>query len=396
MSGPEQHKAFGRDVWLIAFSAFFADLGYQMVIAGLPLFLVETLHAPVWVFGLTTALSYGGGSLIAYFGGRLGDQVGHKRIAILGNGLIPLLSFTATVTNPFAAMGLFTSGWWARNFRTPPRRALLTEFVTHAQEARAFGLLHALDVGGGMLAAFSALGLVLLHVPFRIIFLVTILPLAASTLCLVLVGPKTERDAPREPEPEQTPNSPDGSRRLYRGIVAATALYGFSSYSIGFPILTVAQSAHREASGILAYALFLGVSALTGLVMGWTQSASASILALLGYFVAGLGAVGLAVAYHLGASAWGFYLATVVIGLALGVIETMEPALISQVTPTVRRGRGMGALTGARSLGLAIGNVTMGILYSFSPVFSYGYAALVAIAATVVLLVAGRNVSAER
>jgi MFS family permease len=89
--------------------------------------------------------------------------------------------------------------------------------------------------------------------------------------------------------------------------------------------------------------------------MGWTQSASASILALLGYFVAGLGGVGLAVAYHLGASAWGFYIATVVIGLALGVIETMEPALISQVTPTVRRGRGMGALTGARSLGLAIG-----------------------------------------
>jgi MFS family permease len=395
MSTPERHMAFGRDVWWIAFSAFFADLGYQMVIAGLPLFLVVTLHAPVWIFGVATALSYGGGSLIAYFGGRLGDRVGHKQIAILGNSLIPILSFTGTVTNPFVAVGLFTSGWWARNFRTPSRRALLTEFVTHAQEARAFGLLHALDVGGGMLAAFSALALVLLHVPFRIIFLMTLLPLAASTVCLALVRAGVQHNATRAPLMEKTPSLSTGHTSLYRGIIVATALYGFSSYSIGFPILTVAQSTHREASGVLAYALFLGVSALTGLAIGWTQSASISILALLGYFASGLGAVGLAVAYGLQASAWGFYTATVVIGLALGVIETMEPALISRVTPTVRRGRGMGALTGARSLGLAIGNLSMGILYSFSPLFSYGYAALVAMAATVVLLVAGRNERAQ-
>jgi MFS family permease len=85
---------FDRDVWWISFSAFFADLGYQAVIAGLPLFLVLTLGAVDWLFGLATALAYGGGALVAHGGGRLGDRAGHKRVAVLGNSLIPLLAFT--------------------------------------------------------------------------------------------------------------------------------------------------------------------------------------------------------------------------------------------------------------------------------------------------------------
>jgi MFS family permease len=379
-----KRRLFDPDVWWIAFSAFFADLGYQMVIAGLPLFLVLTLRAPDWVFGLATALSYGGGSLIAYFGGRLGDRVGHKRTAILGNSLIPILSFTGMALNPFVAIALFASGWWARNFRTPSRRAMLSEVVTHAQEGRAFGLLHALDVGGGMLAALSALVLVLLQVPFRIIFLVTLLPLAVSTACLGVVRAGARRQAAAAVPLEATNPISSGDQRLYRGIIVATALYGFSSYSIGFPILTVAQGTQHDASGVLAYALFLGVSALTGLVIGWRQNAGASALAL-GYLIAGLGSVGLAMAYQWHSGPGGFYAAVAVLGLALGVVETLEPTLITQVTPTTRRGRGMGSLTAGRSLGLFVGNLSMGILYQFSPLYSYGYAAIVALAATVVL-----------
>ena len=47
----------------------------------------------------------------------------------------------------------------------------------------------------------------------------------------------------------------------------------------------------------------------------------------------------------------------------------------------------MGALTAARSMGLLIGNLAMGFLYVASPVYSYGYASLVALLAAMVLLV---------
>jgi hypothetical protein len=36
-------RTFGRDVLIISFSAFFADMGYQVLMAGFPYFLVFVL-----------------------------------------------------------------------------------------------------------------------------------------------------------------------------------------------------------------------------------------------------------------------------------------------------------------------------------------------------------------
>ena len=67
---------------------------------------------------------------------------------------IPLLSLSALIASPAAATGLLTGGWWARNLRTPSRRVMLVEAVPdEASRSSAFGFLHALDVGGGALAA---------------------------------------------------------------------------------------------------------------------------------------------------------------------------------------------------------------------------------------------------
>jgi MFS-type transporter involved in bile tolerance (Atg22 family) len=85
----------------------------------------------------------------------------------------------------------------------------------------------------------------------------------------------------------------------------------------------------------------------------------------------------------------GFYLPIIVLGFALGVIETVEPTLISRLMPGAKAGQGMGALTGARSVGLFAANLIMGLLYHLTPVDAYGYATLVAILAGVLLLRAG-------
>ncbi len=89
------------------------------MLAGFPLFLVLYLHAPVWLFGLATALSYGGVAVVAYFGGLLGDRTGHRRLALWGNAFIPLLSLSALIPATATAVVLLPPGWWARNLRTP-------------------------------------------------------------------------------------------------------------------------------------------------------------------------------------------------------------------------------------------------------------------------------------
>lgn len=396
-----------RDVWAIALSAFFADWGYQAVLVGFPLFLVLALRSPVWVFGLVMAVAYGGGAVASWIGGRLGDRAGHRRVALAGNAAIPLLSLSGLLSAAAPAGALLSLGWWARNLRSPSRRAMLTEAVPdEGNRARAFGFLHALDVGGGVLAALSVLVLLALHIAFRWIFLATALPLLASTYALTRAttgrrGGTTQR--PEEPDtstPGRRAERPQ-PRRLGPAqlLVAAAALYGFTSYSIGFPVLTVAVGAHARTAGVLAFLLFQAVSAATGSLagsrLGRSLVASFRQLALLGYGGAALGAILLGVGAASGAGAPVLLVGVAVLGIALGVIETLEPTAMSVLAPSAAAGRGFGALGAARATGVFVGNLVMGLLYVLGPAYSYGYAALVGVGAAGIALAAAARAHPE-
>ena len=369
-------------------SAFCADLGYQAVLAVFPLFLVLRLHAPVALFGLATAVAYGPGAIAGYIGGRVGDRVGRKRTAVWGNAFIPLLALVGLAVVPAEAIVLLALGWWARNFRSAPRRAMLTEIVAPADRGKAFGFLHALDIGGGTLAALYAFALVaLLAAPYRLVLLLTLVPLVASTVVLAFVR-AGKRPASPSAAATDVPAAPTkaADMSVYRGVLVATALYGFSSYSAGFPILTVAQGTHSPALGVLSYVLFLGVSALTGLWAGRRWGDSVRGLALAGYGAAALGSAGIAVSYALHLGVAGLYVSMAILGFALGVVETLEPTLIARLAPAAKTSGGMGSLTASRSVGLFVANIALGLLYALSPVYSYAYATVVAAAAVLILL----------
>ncbi len=372
-------------------SAFFADLGYQAVQAGFPLFLVVTLHQPVWEYGLASAISYGGGAVFSYVGARLGDRIGHRRLALAGNSAIPLLSFCALMSNPVWAIGMLTGGWWARNLRSPSRRVMLVEAVPdEKRRADAFGFLHALDVGGGALAAGYLLLAVDHHVAFRWIFVATAFPLLLSTLSLsrATVGRAASGERPATEPARREPESggPPGAVRL----LAAAALYGFTFYSAGFPVLTLAQSSGHLTEGVGAFLVLQVTSAATGYLLGGhlgrSPSAQLLRLGLLGYGGAGLGAALLAASYgeHLPSAA--AFVSVALIGLALGVVETLEPAAMSLLRSGRMTGRGMGALSAARSAGTFSANLAMGLLYAVSASLAYGYAAILAAAAGAVVL----------
>lgn len=382
------------DVWAISLSAFFADLGYQAVLAGFPLFLVLRLHQPVWEYGLASALSYGGGALFSYAGGRVGDRIGHRRLALAGNAVIPLLSLCALVANPVWAIGLLTGGWWARNLRSPSRRVMLVEAVPgEADRSAAFGFLHALDVGGGALAGVWLLAAVATGLAFRWIFLVTVAPLAVSTFSLSKAQVGRVLVADRGPTAEQRPTGaaeplPPGARRL----LTATALYGFTFYSVGFPVLTVAASSGRLLAGIGAFLLLQATSAATGYLLGGRlgigPAAQFVRLGLLGYVgaAAGAGLIAIGYAAHLGLAV--LFVGVAVVGFALGVVETLEPAAMSVLRAGARAGRGFAGLSAARSVGTFIANLAMGLLYSAGAALAYGYAAVLAAAAGVIVLTA--------
>ncbi len=378
-----------RNVWSIALSASFADLGYQSVIGVFPLFVVVILHKPVWVFGLSSALSYGGGAFFAWLGGRLGNKVGHRRLAIIGNLMIPMLSFSALSTNIAVAIGLFAGGWWARNLRSPSRRVMLVDAVQDKDKIpAAFGFLHALDVGGGILAAVYVLVGFSMHISIAKLFIFTVIPLLVSSLFLI----RTHSSIGYKRSSSQTELNKTQTifKAPTKGLLVAATLYGFTYYSIGFPILSVAQKSHSLRFGIVAFLIFQATSSLVGLTLPRFVGASLikkfKTLALFGYIGAGAGGVILAMAYFASLGVLAMIVGIGILGSSLGVVETLEPTLISMLKNSQTVGRGFGSLSAARSLGVFIANVVMGILYGLNPSLSYTYVAVVATIAGTILL----------
>ena len=383
-------KSFlNRNVLLISFSAFFSDMGYQTVLAVLPVLLVITLHAPVYVYGIVMGISYGFGSLLGYIGGKLADIYGSKRIAILGNALIPILSFSGIAASVYESSILFTGGWLSRNFRSPARRALISDETNDSNRGRVFGFLNALDVGGGVVSMAVLLVLLYLKVALSLIILATAIPIAFATVLLVFVKKKghSKSAAPVKMKSERRKID----NRAYVGVIIATGLFGFSYYSLGFPILTIAQSQSSDALGFASYMLFLLAAAIFGYVIGSKKMRLIPSLSGLGYALSATGALilGLAYVYSLGFVV--MYIAVIIIGMAIGTIDTLEPSLITQVKPRSERGSGMGALTASRSAGLFFGNIIMGALYYFGPFYAYAYATIAAGCAALMLLTLGRR-----
>ena len=379
-------KWLTRDVLLISLSAFFADAGYQALIAGFPIFLVIYLHAPAYMLGVAMALAYGIGSLFAYVGGRLADIFGKKKIALIGNLLIPILSFTGLSSSASEATAIFSTGWWARNFRTPARRAMIGDISSRLDKGKVYGFLNALDVGGGIVAIlYLSIG-IYLGIALRLLFLVTIVPLLISSLCLALVKYKGESKTKEHAE-ETAIKAKTEQNRAYKSVLIATALFGLSFYSMSFPVLTIAQES-TSLYGVASYALFLLLSAAFGYASGALVKRRVLGLALYGYMLAGIGSLAIGLSYYLGLGAIGSYFGVALMGVALGSIETLEPTIISLVKPKRHSGSGMGSLTASRSIGLFFANLILGILYTIGPLYAYSFSASMAILAGFVLLAA--------
>ncbi|MDG6922857.1 MAG: MFS transporter [Nitrososphaerota archaeon] len=386
-----------RDVLLISLSAFFADIGYQAVTAVFPLLIVIELKEPAYVYGLLLALSYGLGSLFSLVGGRLGDRYSKKKLSLIGNLLIPLMSVSVIFQNILLTGALFVFGWWARYFRTPARRAWLVEVSNPAYRSKIFGFLHALDVGGGMIAVVYSVILVLLKTPMREIIGLTMIPLLVSSLSLGIAGTRKheafEKANRKSTEQYATQNEIDSNHNeldqiqrkndfVFRAVLVSAMFFGFSYYALGFPIVTVTESQGSAVLGIITFGIYLGVSALAGFSLGSLRGKRPfRTLWSLGYMIAAVSSLiigtSLALHYNLGI----YYLGAAGLGFATGSVETFEPVLTSTLIST-----GMGWLSSSRAIGLFVSNIVMGILFVYSQFDSYLYAALTAFVAGSILL----------
>src|SRR5579884_574902 len=362
-----------RDSLYLCLSAFFADMGYQAVSAVFPVLLVIELRQPAYLLGLILGISYGAGSFWSFVGGKLGDLHSKKLLSIAGNLMIPLMSFSVLAGNIAIIALLFIFGWWGRYFRTPTRRAWLVEVTEPDYRAKVFGFLHALDIGGGIIAVTYSVAMILLGYSLKAVMLLTALPLFISTLFLVMAGTSKNRNYVQyeTTHAEYLDKDFETARsRLFMLILISATLFGFSYYAFGFPIVTIAESSSGSLSAILSFGIYLSVSAMSG------------------YLAAAISSAIIGISYGLHFTYLLYLLGAAGLGFATGAIETFEPVVISKLGSSSTLSGRMGWLSSSRAIGLFVSNAAMGFIFQFSQFGSYMYAALTSCAAAAILVYA--------
>ncbi len=389
-------KYLNRNVILISLSAFFADMGYQAVTAVFAILLVVVMHEPAYIYGLLLALSFGLGSLISLIGGKLGDRFGKKPVALLGNLLIPLMSLSVLFSNLYILGAFFILGWWARYFRSPVRRAWLVEVSDPAFRSQVFGFLHALDIGGGIVAVAYSIVFIIMGISLTEIILLTAIPLLISSFCLLSAGTELHmnyvadrRRSEQEVGPQSENSTLKENRFLFRAVLISATLFGFSYYALGFPIITVSDATGSYIYGILTFGIYLGVSAISGIFLGTFRGKKPMrTLWSLGYLLAAGSSLIIGTSFAVNGLLLMYYIGAAGLGFATGSVETFEPVIIAAVSRARKVSTGMGWLSSSRALGLFFSNSIMGLIFAISVFYSYLYAAVTSFLAALILIVA--------
>lgn len=176
-----------RNVFALGFVSFFTDVSSEMVFSLLPTFLLGLPGSSRAVLGLiegtAEALSYALRAVSGFFS----DKFRRRKVFVfigyaLSNAVKP---FFAVARAPLDVFMIRVSDRVGKAVRTSPRDALLSESVSDKRQGFAFGLHRTLDQAGAIVGPIIASAtLLLLGLTIRDIFWLSLIP---GTIALIII-----------------------------------------------------------------------------------------------------------------------------------------------------------------------------------------------------------------
>jgi len=359
----------------IGLASLFSDVGHEMATAAMPA-LLASIGASSAAVGIIEGLADGLSSFAKLFSGIYSDRLTRRKpIAIIGYFLTAsgMASF-ALATQWWHVLIGRVGGWVGRGARTPVRNVLLTEATTPETYGRAFGLERSMDTVGAVLGPLLALLLIPL-VGIRGIFVFTLIPgLIAALLITFLVKEKAHTSQVRVPFWVGIKSLPDQFYKYLWGIGIA----GIGDFSRTLLILWATQAFAPAYGMVKAAALAMFFYVIYNVVNTFSCYISGQLadrfpkrhLLALGYVLAVIPAIALILPI---APFIKFPIAFGFSGIYMGIAETLTSATAATLLPSTMRGTGFGLMATINGIGDMVSSITVGCLWSFSPVWAMSF-----------------------
>jgi MFS family permease len=373
--------AFSLNVILIGIISFLTDASSEMIVPVLPLFLTETLAAPMLVIGLIEGLAESTASILKAVSGSWSDRMGRRSpFMVAGYSLSTASKFFFSVSTAWQhVVGLKVAERTGKGIRAAPKDALLADSCDPEVRGKVYGFHKAMDTAGAAVGVVLALVLVgLLATGYRTIFMLSAIPATAAVILIFFINEKEAVVC--EPKGEK--------RRLFEGVgrfpaelklfIAAMAVLSVSSVMTSFLIILAKDAGANETGAILMYLAFNVVYFMISLPAGSiSDKAGRYPLILLGYasmlgmFATALVCDGVVLAFA----------AFLVYGFAYALTQGVQKALVADLAPQDLRGTAMGVYNmsiGIAALPMALVGGALWTAYGAWATFAFGGAACVA------------------
>lgn len=374
-----------RNVIGMSLTSFLSDAAHEMVTAVLPGFL-STIGVAAGALGWIEGVADASSSFAKLGAGWYSDRIGRRKGIVSAGYFLTgtaLALFALAVSWPLIFLGRFIA-WIGRGIRGPSRDALLAESVSADMRGKAFGLHRTGDTLGAVIGPLIGVGLLSMlpagnpSQPFRIVFLLSLIPGLAAVGCFVLLVRETGRRQAGAPRFWHTLRGlPAGYTTFLRGV----GLFGMGDFAPALLILaathllTPAHGAVRAAQiAALLYALRNALYAAASLPVGaLADRMNKRMLLAVGYFLGALTAFGTAGLFLLPAPGYvALGLVFALSGIYIAVEDALEGVIPADLVKAEARGTAYGLIGTVNGVGDLVASALVGSLWTaVSPVAAF-------------------------
>lgn len=388
---PAEKPDIPRPVWFLGWTSLFTDAANEMIYPLLPMYLSKVLGATAVSLGVIEGVAEGLNSLLKVLSGYWSDHRTRRRpIVIAGYALSsfsrPLIAVTRTWPQVLVIRALDRTG---KGIRGAPRDALLAKFATASTRGRIFGFHEAMDHAGAIVGPLAAtVFLMLLPGQYRLLFGLTVIPGAIAVAMLFFV----DEDAALVEVPNAKAHAPAPASapiRLPRRLIALMVVllvFSLGNSADAFLLLRLG-----DALGDVKYVplMWAAIHVVKASLSTWGGALSDRIgrkaTIVTGWVVYAMVYFGFAWS----TSAPAFIAWFLFYGVYFALAEGPTKALVTDLTPSDRRGAAFGVYNGTIGVGALVASILFGFLYDRfgAPVAFMTGAALAGVAAVLLLLV---------
>lgn len=382
-----------KNVFAFGLTSFLSDFSHEMATAILPQF-IQAIGASAAALGFIEGVADAVSSFVKLGSGYHSDKIGHRKTwVVFGYALtgVAAMIFAYAFIWPFVLLGRVIS-WLGRGIRGPLRDAMLADSVLPHQRGKAFGFHRAYDTAGaiaGPLTAFWLLSLLSAHPawaraitawlpagvdsvgwPFRVIFILTLIPGLLSAASIALLVTEKRRNA------NHAIRFWDTLKQLpqdYRKFLVAVLVFGVADFA---PTLMILRASTSLAPGMgileasrmaaLLYMLRNVTYALASFPIGALSNRFARTRYLsVGYAIAAVTFLGFAFVVT---RLWWFMIFFALAGVFIAWEDTIEGVAVRDYVDTSIAGTAYGLLGVANGVGDFVSSIMVGFIWTvFGP-----------------------------